>query len=237
MQRASVLALRALCSSVSPSASLAPGVIVMEGATIGARSVIDAHAVIGRDVVVGEAVRVGAGVSLSNCTVGDSTNIHPGVCIGQDGFGFILDDKCGGHRKKPQKLRVVIGRDCDIGANSCIDRGSWRNTQIGDGCKLDNLVQIGHNAQLGAHCVVAALCGIGGSATLGNRVFIGAQTGILQHVTIGDGAKVAARSGVTDNVSAGQTVGGSPAVPIRDHHKQTVALRLMSKQRKRTVAR
>jgi UDP-3-O-[3-hydroxymyristoyl] glucosamine N-acyltransferase len=226
----SALAYRAACCIIAPSARIAPGVIVLEGAEIGAEAIIDANAVIGRDVVVGDFARVGACATLANCSVGDATIIHPGVRVGQDGFGFALAAE-GAHKKRTQELGVVIGRDCEIGANSCIDRGSWRDTTLGNGCKLDNFVQIGHNVQIGDHCVIAAFCGIGGSTTLGARVFIGAQSGIHQHVSIGEGAKIAARSGVARNVAAGETVGGSPAVSIRDHHKQTLALRKMAKQK------
>lgn len=127
--------------------------------------------------------------------------------IGQDGFGFTLDEKSGHHKKKPQTLRVIVGEDVEIGANTTVDRGSWRDTVIESGCKIDNLVQIGHNVVLGRGCVVAAQCGIGGSVTLGKQVFVGAQSGIHQHRNIGDGAKIAAKSGVMHDVPAGAIYG------------------------------
>lgn len=212
---------------IAKSVTLLPGCVVLEGAVLGAHSVIGAGAVIGCGVRIGEGVKVGDGATLHVCRVGSSTIIHPGGRIGQDGFGFVLNEDAsnGPHAKKPQTLGVVIGSDVEIGANTCVDRGSWRDTVIGDGVKIDNLVQIGHNVIVGDHSVIAAACGIGGSVTIGKRVLIGAMSGILQHVEIGDRAKIAARSGISCNIPPGSTYGGDPAVPIRQFHKQTIFLR------------
>jgi UDP-3-O-[3-hydroxymyristoyl] glucosamine N-acyltransferase len=209
--------------STAANALVHPTAVVHPRAVVRAGARVDPNAVIGDDVTVGECAVVGAGASLQNCTIGARAVLHPGARVGQDGFGYTL--AAGGHKKKPQTLRVVLGDDVEVGANSCIDRGSWRDTSVGSGTKIDNLVQVGHNAVIGEHCVIASLCGLGGSVTLGDRVYIGAMTGVLQHTSIGAGAKVAAASRVTANVPPGQTYGGHPAVPIRDYHKQTLAIR------------
>ncbi|KAA8500052.1 Pyruvate kinase isozyme A, chloroplastic [Porphyridium purpureum] len=170
-----------------------------------------------------------AGARLSNCVVGNQCVIHQGVCIGQDGFGFELstseNDGGGLHRKKPQLLNVVLADSVEVGANSAIDRGSWRDTFIGSGTKIDNLVQVGHNVHIGARCIIAAQCGIGGSVTMGQYVFIGAQVGIHQHKNLGDFAKVAAKSGVMHDIPAHAVYGGYPAMPIKQFHRQSIFMR------------
>ncbi|GLE11764.1 hypothetical protein PINS_up024403 [Pythium insidiosum] len=140
---------------------------------------------IGEGVEIGDDTTIASHVTLQNCRIGSRVVLHPGVRVGQDGFGFHLAPS-GEHAKKPQELLVEIHDDAEIGANCAIDRGSWRNTVIGRGCKLDNLVQIGHNVQLGAGCVIAAQSGIAGSTTLGKNVHMGGQVGIAQHLQIGD---------------------------------------------------
>mmetsp|Transcript_18424 Transcript_18424/g.73938 ORF Transcript_18424/g.73938 Transcript_18424/m.73938 type:complete len:183 (-) Transcript_18424:980-1528(-) len=169
--------------------------------------------------------KTGSGVRLSNCRIGRECIIHQGVCIGQDGFGFHLDTVGGKHQKKPQMRSVLIGSNVEIGANTTVDRGSWRNTVIESGCKLDNLVQIGHNVRLrkGKHghskrlqydlrrkltvqstgCVIAAQSGVAGSTTLGQRVLVGGQSGIGQHITLGDDVQVLAKSAVLRSVNSG----------------------------------
>lgn len=146
--------------------------------------------------------------------------------ICQDGFGFQPDER--GHAKKPQELRVVIGDDVEIGANTTIDRGSWRNTEIKSGCKLDNLIQIGHNVILGKGCLIAAQTGVAGSTTVGDFVMIGGQVGIAQHLTVGNRVKIAAKSGVINDLKENLTYGGYPAVEIKDFHRQTLMLRKMT---------
>ncbi|TYZ64824.1 hypothetical protein PybrP1_004958 [[Pythium] brassicae (nom. inval.)] len=153
---------------------------------VGERCEIGAFAFVGEGVEVGEDSVVGAGATLQNCSLGRGVVVHPGVRIGQDGFGFALAPPGELHAKKPQELRVEVHDHVEIGANCTIDRGSWRNTVLGTGCKLDNLIQIGHNVQLGAGCVLAAQTGIAGSTTLGRNVHVGGQVGIAQHLTIGD---------------------------------------------------
>ena len=151
--------------------------------------------------------------------------IHTGTRIGQDGFGFAPRRK--GHVNIPQLGRVLIGDDVEIGANCAIDRGTGSDTVIGDGCRIDNLVQIGHNVVLGLGCIVAGQAGFAGSARLGDFVMVGGQVAVAGHLRIGDGAQIAGQSGVMADIPAGATYGGYPAVPIRDWHRQSVILRRM----------
>jgi UDP-3-O-[3-hydroxymyristoyl] glucosamine N-acyltransferase len=214
---------------VDPSARLGdgcriePNAVVGPGAELGRACHIGANAVIGPGCVLGDGVRVGANASLSHCLVGARVRIYPGVRIGQDGFGFAPDPT--GHVKVPQLGRVIIGDDVEIGANCTIDRGAGPDTVIGAGTMIDNLVQIGHNVQIGRGCVLVAQSGISGSTRLGDFVMVGGQVGIIGHLTIGSGARVAGQSGVTRDLAPGETVMGSPAVPIRDHHRQVLLLR------------
>jgi len=160
------------------------GTVIKSGVEIGDNCVIESGSIIGSEVCIGNNCIIGSNVVLKNCRLGSYCIIHSGACIGQDGFGFELSNS-GEHKKKPQELQVWIEDHVEIGANSTIDRGSWRNTVLGKGTKLDNLVQIGHNVVIGEGCIIAAQCGIGGSTTLGRCVYIGGQSGIHQHITLG----------------------------------------------------
>ena len=146
--------------------------------------------VIGAEVRIGRDCSIGAGTVVSHALIGDRVIIHPGCKIGQDGFGFVMG--AGGHLKVPQIGRVIIQDDVEIGAGTTIDRGAIRDTVIGEGSKIDNLVQVGHNVSIGRHCIVAAQCGISGSSTLGDFVALGGSVGVSDHVTIGEGAQLAA---------------------------------------------
>ncbi len=198
------------------------GVVVQANADIGAGCWIGSNAVIGRGVVLGAGSNVGANASIFNSLIGERCRIYPGARLGQDGFGFAPDPT--EHLKIPQLGRVIVGDDVEIGANATIDRGAGPDTIIGDRCMIDNLVQIAHNVELGPGCVIVALVGISGSTKLENYVFMGGQAGVAGHLKIGAGAKIAAQSGVMRNIEPGATVGGSPSVPIREFHRQTVAL-------------
>jgi UDP-3-O-[3-hydroxymyristoyl] glucosamine N-acyltransferase len=184
--------------------------------------------VIGEGVVVGRDCRIHANVTLSHCIVGARVTVFPGARIGQDGFGFAPDPR--GHVTVPQLGRVLIHDDVRIGANTTIDRGAGPDTVIGAGCRIDNLVQIGHNVVLGRGCIVVAQAGIAGSTRLGDFVVLGGQAGLTGHLTIGAGAQVAAQAGVMDDVPPGAIYGGSPAIPARDWHRQTVAVRKLVKK-------
>ena len=220
-------------ASVDPSARLGEDVVVEAGAVIGARAEIGArawigaNAVVGRGVVVGADTIIGAGASLACCLIGRRCNLYPGVRVGQDGFGFALG--AGGHLKVPQLGRVLVGDGVEIGANTTIDRGSATDTVIGDGCVIDNLVQIGHNVRLGKGCVIVAQAGISGSTRLDDGVVVGGQVGLAGHLHIGAGAQIAAQSGVHRSVPPGAAIGGYPAVPIREWRRGAAALRRLAR--------
>ena len=205
---------------VHPAARLESGVTIDPTAVIGARAEIGAGTVIGPAAVIGPEVRIGrncaigASATIVHALIGDGVIIHAGVRIGQDGFGFLPGAT--GHGKVPQVGRVIIQNDVEIGANSCVDRGAIRDTVIGEGTKIDNLVQIGHNCEIGRHCVMAAFTGISGSVTVGDYVKMGGRVGITDNLTIGEGAVLTAATGVISNVPPGMTVGGFPARPWRD---------------------
>jgi UDP-3-O-[3-hydroxymyristoyl] glucosamine N-acyltransferase len=216
-------------AAVHPEAHLEDGVVADPGAVIGPRAeigagtLIGANAVIGADVRVGRECSIGAGVTIQHALIGDRVVIHPGARIGQDGFGY-LPGKAG-HLKVPQVGRVIIQDDVEIGANTTVDRGANRDTMIGEGSKIDNLVQIAHNVSIGRHCLIAGQAGISGSCTLGDYVMLGGQAGLADHLTLGDGAQIAARSGLMHDVPAGETWAGAPAKPIREFFREVAALK------------
>ncbi len=204
-----------------------PGVVIGPGAEIGAGSVIAANAVIGPGVRIGRQCAIGAGASLTHALVGDRVIIHPGCRIGQDGFGFLPDRA--GPIKIPQTRRVIIQDDVEIGANTTIDRGGTRDTVIGEGTKIDNLVQIGHNCSIGRHCLIVSQTGISGSVEVGDYVMMGGQVGIADHLTIAEGARLSARSGVITDVPPGVQWGGFPARPVREWLKAEVIVGRMAR--------
>jgi UDP-3-O-[3-hydroxymyristoyl] glucosamine N-acyltransferase len=204
-------------------------VVIAAGARLGARCRIGANTVIGQAVELGDDCQVGANVTLSHCLIGARAVLHPGVRIGQPGFGFAPDRE--GPVKIPQLGRVVIGDDVDIGANTTIDRGSGHDTVIGSGTMIDNLVQIGHNVVLGRGCILAGQVGISGSTKLGDFVMAGGQAGFAGHLNIGSGARIGAKAGLMRDVAAGETVGGIPAVPFAVWMKQTAILHRLAKKK------
>lgn len=215
-------------TSVHPTARLEDGVVVDPGAVIGPRAeigsgtVIGAGSVIGPDVRIGRNSAVGAGASLTHALVGDRVIIHPGCRIGQDGFGFVMGQS---HAKIPQIGRVIIQDDVEIGAGTTIDRGNLSDTTIGEGTKIDNQVQIGHNVSIGRHCVIVAQCGISGSVTLEDYVVLAGKVGIADHLTIGEGAQIGAGSGIMSNVPAGEKWFGYPALKGREYLRRLITLR------------
>jgi UDP-3-O-[3-hydroxymyristoyl] glucosamine N-acyltransferase len=210
-----------------------PGAVVGPHAEIGTGTVINAGAVIGPNVRIGRDCAIGPHVSIIHALIGDRVIIHPGTRIGQDGFGYVMGAR--GHTKVPQIGRVIIQDDVEIGANTTIDRGAIRDTVIGEGTKIDNLVQVGHNTQIGRHCVVVARTGISGSVTLGDFVVLAAGAGVKDHVTIGEGAQIAAVSNVYNDVPAGARWGGIRAKPVGEWMREIASLeRLAHRARKST---
>ena len=205
-----------------PECEIGPGAVVGPAAKLGSKVRLGPGVVIDAGVVIGDESRVGANATLSHCIVGRRANIHPGVRIGQRGFGFDMD--AAGHLDVPQLGRVIIGDDVEVGANSTIDRGAGPDTKIGDGCKIDNLVQIGHNAELGRGCVVVAQAGVSGSTRFGDFAVLAAQGGVAGHLTIGAGAQIGAQAGVMRDVPPGAKVVGSPAMPVREFFRGVAAL-------------
>ena len=222
-------------ATVHPSARLEadiridPGAVIGPRAEIGEGTVIGAGAAVGPDVRIGRECAIGAGVTLTNALLGDRVVIHPGCRIGQDGFGYVPSPQ--GHQKVPQVGRVIIQDEVEIGANCTIDRGASRDTVVGEGTKIDNLVQIGHNVTIGRHCLIVAQCGISGSVTLGDFVVLGGQVGVADRITIGEGAQVGAQSGVIGDIPAGERWFGYPAMHGRDY------LRRLANRRDRTGER
>lgn len=207
-------------ATVDPQAEIGAGTTVEAGAVVqararlGERCCVAANAVIGEGVEVGDDSWIGSSAVLTHCIVGSRVHVHPGVCIGQRGFGFDMSDFP--YVDVPQLGRVVVEEDVEIGAGTTIDRGTSHDTVIGAGSRLDNLVQIGHNVRLGRGCVLVAQSGVAGSSVLEDFAVVAAQAGIAGHLRIGRGAQVAATSGVMRDVPEGQKVAGAPAMPVRD---------------------
>lgn len=223
--------------------------VVDETAKIGNSCKIGAGCYIGKNVILGNGVILYPNVTiLDETTIGDNTVIwsgtvirerteigrncifHINVSIGADGFGYRPSEDGRGLVKIPQIGNVVIGNGVEIGANSTVDRGKFSSTIIGDGCKIDNLVQIAHNCILGRFCIMAGSSGLAGSVTLGDGVIIGGSASIKDHTTIHSGARVGGGSGVMNDVAAGKTVLGYPATDSREMLKQWAALRNLAKK-------
>ena len=198
------------------------GAVVSAAVKIGARCHIACHVLLGPGVEIGDDCVIGANTVISHSVLGDRVSIESCVTIGSQGFGFVPGPK--GLFRMLQLGRVVIEDDVEIGANCAIDRGATGDTVIGAGTVIDNLVQIGHNVQIGRKCVLCGQVGIAGSTEIGDGVMIGGQTAVSDHLTIGSGARIAGKSGVMRNVKQGEVVGGYPAVPIRQWHRQSLAL-------------
>lgn len=210
-------------AQIHPTARLEPGVVIYQNAIVGEGAHIGAHSVIGPGTTIGANTRIGPHCSIFKTYMGDNCLIHPGVQIGQDGFGFALQGTT--LHKVPQVGGVVIGNFVEVGANSTIDCGALADTVIDDHVKIDNQVQIGHNVRIGYGTRVVAQTGIAGSSSLGKFNLIGGQSGIAGHLTLADGVALAGRSGLTKSVeNKGEVLGGMPAMPIKQWRKLMAAL-------------
>jgi UDP-3-O-[3-hydroxymyristoyl] glucosamine N-acyltransferase len=221
-------------AAIDPSAQLAAGVYVgahayvAAGARIGERSVIDASAYVGADATIGADswLHPRANV-MERCLIGDRVVLHAGCVIGSEGFGWAFIE--GRLERIPQVGNVVLDDDVEIGANTCIDRAQTGSTRIGEGTKIDNLVQIGHNCRIGKHCAIAALTGLAGSTTIGDYVKVAGQVGFKGHITVGSRVSIAGQAGIWGNIPDGMTVSGNPAIAHRDRVRQEVLIRNLPK--------
>jgi UDP-3-O-[3-hydroxymyristoyl] glucosamine N-acyltransferase len=218
-------------AQVEDGVLLAPGVVIGPGASIGAGTYIGANAVIGAGVAIGRDCVIGSNVTIGFALIGDRVRILAGAVIGEAGFGVEVSK--GAAMDFPQLGRVILQDGVTVGANSCIDRGAWEDTVVGENTKIDNQVQIGHNVQLGRSCVLCGHVGLSGSTIVGDGVLFGAKAGIADHVTIGSGAQIMAASGVMGDIPAGEIWGGAPAVRARQFWRQVAWVSRMVNSRSR----
>jgi UDP-3-O-[3-hydroxymyristoyl] glucosamine N-acyltransferase len=220
--------------AIHPSAKLEDGVVVGHGVTIGAdaqigeETRIGAGAAIGPGVCIGRQCRIGPGAVIGFALIGDRVHIHAGAVIGEPGFGAAPGPR--GLVSLPQLGRAILQDDVRIGANSCVDRGAWDDTVIGERTKIDNLVHIGHNVMVGRDCVMAAYTGISGSCVIGDGCQFGGRAGVVDHIRIGNGARIAADAAVMKDVPAGESWAGSPARPIKTWLRQSAWLARASRR-------
>lgn len=212
---------------IGEGCEIGPYAVIGAGVELGEGSVVEAHAVIGPGCVFGPGCRIMAHATVSHTLAGRGVRLHPGARVGQEGFGFAAAPD-GSFVPVPQLGRVILGDFVDIGANACVDRGSGRDTVLGTGTRLDNLVQIGHNVETGRGCIIVAQVGLAGSARLGDFVTLAGQAGVAEHVTVGSGARVGAQSGVMADVPPKTDVAGSPAWPLRLTLKALARLKAMA---------
>lgn len=222
---------------ISPSARIGNNcyvghnVVIEDNVSIGEDSIIESGTFINYGVKIGKRARISSNVSISYTIMGDDVVILSGARIGEDGFGFATSN--GVHHKIFHTGRVLIGSNVEIGANTTIDRGSMNDTVIEDWCRIDNLVQIGHNVQIGKGSIIVAQVGISGSSKIGKYCALGGQVGVAGHLKLADKVQVAAQGGVVQNIlQEGMIVGGCPSIPIKDWHRQSVILKNLAKKNK-----
>lgn len=216
-------------ASIGNNCYIGHNVVIEENAIIGDDCIVEASSFIDAGVVIGNRALIYSNVSISYSIIGDDVVILPGARIGQDGFGFATEQ--GVHHKILHTGIVRIGNNVEIGANSTIDRGSINDTIIKDMCRIDNLVQIGHNVTIDKGAIIVAQAGIAGSSKIGKYCALGGQAGVAGHIVVGDKAQIAAQGGVIQDVAPGMIVGGTPAVPIRDWHKQSIIIKQLIAKR------
>ncbi|WP_306119944.1 MULTISPECIES: UDP-3-O-(3-hydroxymyristoyl)glucosamine N-acyltransferase [unclassified Roseitalea] len=224
-------AMMASSARLEPDVTVEPGAVIGDDVEIGRGTVVGANAVIARGCRIGRDCRIGPGVAIQYALIGDRVGILPGARIGQEGFGFM--PRPDGLRRVPQLGRVIVQDDAEIGANTTIDRGALEDTVIGQGTKIDNLVQVAHNVRIGVHTAIAGQVGISGSVTIGDRCMIGGGAGFADHVTIGNDVSVGAGSGVMNDIGDGERWAGVPAQPSRAFFRQQAALRRLADPSKR----
>jgi len=214
---------------------IGPYAVIEDGAVLGERVRVGPHAVVGREARVGNDSRLFPhAVVYPRAELGERVVLHAGARVGVDGFGYVPTDE--GARKLAHLGRCVIGDDVEIGANTCVDRGSLDRTEIESGVKLDNLVHIAHNVRVGAHTMMAALVGIAGSSRIGKGTLWGGQSGCIDHQVVGDGARMAAKTGVSHHIPPGQTVMSFPSREQREHLRALSGLYRLDELRKRVRA-
>jgi UDP-3-O-[3-hydroxymyristoyl] glucosamine N-acyltransferase len=213
-------------ASLEKGVVLGAGVIIGPGVKIGRGTVVGPYTVVGPGVAIGRDCIIGSHVSIGFALIGDKVHIYAGARIGEAGFGVAAGPT--GPVDIPQLGRAIIQDGVTLGAGSCIDRGAWEDTVVGENSKLDNLVHIGHNARVGRNCLMAAYVGISGSVEIGDNVQFGGRSGVAEHVTVGSGASIAATAGVMKDVPAGEVWGGAPARPLRRFMRETAWLAKMA---------
>jgi UDP-3-O-[3-hydroxymyristoyl] glucosamine N-acyltransferase len=197
---------------IAVTATIGPLCVVEDGAVIGERAHLQGHVFVGRNATIGADCWLAPGTIVSSeCVLANRVRLQPGAVVGSDGFGYEFVG--GRHEKVPQIGNVVLGDDVEIGANSTIDRARFSMTSIGEGTKIDNLVQIAHNVVIGRHCLVCSQTGISGSTTLEDYVVLGGQVGTVGHITIGKGVKAGAKTGINGDVAPGAFINGTPHLP------------------------
>jgi UDP-3-O-[3-hydroxymyristoyl] glucosamine N-acyltransferase len=224
---------------IDPTAIVAADAVIGEGTEIGPMSVIGAGARIGEGCLIGPLVTVGRGVvlgagcvlhshaSISHAICAEGVVLHPGARVGQEGFGFTVTPD-GSFETAPQLGLVELGRGVEIGANSCVDRGALANTILGEGTRLDNLVQVGHNVRTGRGCIMVAQVGVSGSTVMGDYVSAGGQAGFAGHLSIGSQARIGAQAGVIQDLPAKAEVFGTPAAPVREVFRSLQVLKRLT---------
>jgi len=224
-----------LCSDIPESVSIGPNVVIEEGACIAEKVVIGANSFIGKNTKIGKNTILDVNVNIRHeCVIGHDCYFHPGVVIGSDGFGQAPD--IDGYVKIPQVGRVVIGNNVEIGANTTLDRGALSDTIIGDGVKLDNLIQIAHNVEIGDHTVIAATCGVSGSTKIGKRCMIGGRVGFVGHIEVCDDVIINSSTVVTSSITEKGHYGGTGGFPhqlAKDWTRNVAQFRRISSLAKR----
>ena len=217
---------------IAPGVQLAPGVVIGAGAEIGEGTRLGPHAVIGPGVAIGKGCEIGGHVTITHAYIGDRVTILPGAHIGQPGFGFAASETR--YLKIPQLGRVIVQDDCEIGSATTIDRGALGDTVIGEGSKIDNLVQVAHNCRIGRGCVIAGQAGLAGSVVLEDGVVLAGQVGLGDHTRVGAGARLGARAGTGSRIvlAGGIDYGGAPAKPVREWAREIHAVTNLAKRRK-----